>query len=136
MQRVEAEKIVASKQAELQELQAKLEEALANLKLQAELDREKNQRKNELDILTHENEVNFRAEEFSAKAEALFQQARNEMNHNQLTSQLIERLPQIAAEMPKIKDLKVFQSDKSDPNLDALSTFIAKIMELTQSWKK
>jgi hypothetical protein len=59
---------------------------------------------------------------------------RNSMLYSpDLLSRLIDRLPEIAAEMPEIRELRVLQTGDSDAAFDALASFIAKIVALAES---
>ena len=65
--------------------------------------------------------------------ERLRQEARNLINQQNLSSRLIEQLPQLAAEMPEIHELKVLQSGAGDGAFDALAAFLARVLALGQT---
>ena len=63
----------------------------------------------------------------------LQQEVRNLISQSDLLSRLINKLPEIAAEMPEIRELRVLQTGDSDAAFDALASFIAKIVALAES---
>lgn len=64
--------------------------------------------------------------------ERLRQEVRNLINEPNLSSRLIEQLPQLAAAMPEIHELKVLQSGAGDGAFDALAAFLTKVIALGQ----
>jgi hypothetical protein len=48
-------------------------------------------------------------------------------------SRLIDKLPDIAAEMPEIDELRVLQTGNGDATLDTLASFVAKMLALAES---
>jgi hypothetical protein len=56
------------------------------------------------------------------------QEVRNLINDRDLSARLVERLPDLAAQMPEIKELKVLQTGNGDGAFDALALFLAKML--------
>lgn len=134
LQQIETEKLLAEKQSELTLLQIKLEATQKQLQLEQNLQQEQRKKDSELAIQRKENEIQFQQEELRARALQLLQQAKNLTNDNQLKKALINKLPEIAAEMPEIKDLRILQSEKGDPLFDHLLTFVHKLSEVTKTF--
>ncbi len=61
------------------------------------------------------------------------QEVRNLINEPDLMSRLIDKLPEIAAEMPEISELRVLQTGNGDATLDTLASFVAKMLALAES---
>jgi flotillin len=56
------------------------------------------------------------------------QEVRNLVNDRALTAQLVEQLPELAAQMPEIKELKVLQTGNGEGAFDALPAFLARVL--------
>jgi regulator of protease activity HflC (stomatin/prohibitin superfamily) len=89
------------------------QEALARLELQEAADRAK--------VALAERE---------AELDRLRQEIRNLINERDLSSRLIERLPELAAHMPEVHELKVLQTGNGDGAFDALPAFLAKVLAI------
>ena len=103
----------------LQVLQANLTRQREDHELKLEVERENNQLK--LEILEKEVEL-----------ARLRQEVNNLVNERDLVSRLIEKLPELAAEMPEIKELKVLQTGNGDGSFDALALFLSRAFALTE----
>ncbi len=64
----------------------------------------------------------------------LHQEIRNSTNERDLLKNLIEKLPDIAAQMPDIQELRVLQSRDGNAALDTFTSFLAKILSLAESF--
>jgi hypothetical protein len=53
------------------------------------------------------------------------------VNERDLTGRLIEKLPELAAHMPDIQELKVLQTGNGDASFDALASFLSKMLALS-----
>jgi uncharacterized membrane protein YqiK len=79
------------------------------------------------------NQVRMALAEREADVARRQQEARNLVNTNDLSSRLIERLPELAAHMPEIHELKVLQTGGGDGAYDGLAQFLARIITLADS---
>ncbi|OQY45839.1 MAG: hypothetical protein B6242_09365 [Anaerolineaceae bacterium 4572_78] len=94
------------------------------------------QRKQHLNELESEREKLRLAQEKQVQEveiARLRQEVRNSITHGDLSQQLIEQLPEIAAHMPKVQELKVLQTGHDDIVLNALSSFLMKMMALIEN---
>ncbi|HAO19757.1 MAG TPA: hypothetical protein DCQ37_04230, partial [Desulfobacteraceae bacterium] len=64
----------------------------------------------------------------------LYQEIRNSTNERDLLSHLIEKLPELAAQMPDIHELKVFQTDNGNAAVDTFTSFLAKTLSIAESF--
>ncbi|HCL56289.1 MAG TPA: hypothetical protein DHW82_04680 [Spirochaetia bacterium] len=133
MAQIELEKQIVEKQNDMELLKQNFTETIEKRKLEESLFRQKEEQKFKLFVEEEERKLEFVYEENMAKVEKIRQEIRNMMNSNDLLSQLIEELPQIAAKMPEIKELKVFQTNQSEPLLDSLTGFLQKIFSLSET---
>jgi hypothetical protein len=62
----------------------------------------------------------------------LQQEIRNLTNDRDLTARLIERLPELAEQMPEVHELKVLQTGGADGAFDALPQFLAKMLAVAE----
>jgi len=79
------------------------------------------------------NRVQMALAERETEIARLHQEARNLVNASDLSSRLIERLPELAARMPEIHELKVLQTGGGDGAYDGLAQFLARIIALADS---
>ncbi len=61
------------------------------------------------------------------------QEIRNLVNSNDLTGRLVERLPDLAAHMPQIQELKVLQTGDGNAAADVLTAFLARMLAVAES---
>ena len=57
----------------------------------------------------------------------------NLINERDLSSRMIEKLPELATNMPEIGELKVLQLSNGDGAFDALPAFLAKMLAIADS---
>ncbi|MFL5806391.1 MAG: SPFH domain-containing protein [Roseiflexaceae bacterium] len=79
------------------------------------------------------NRVKTALAERETAIERLRQEVRNLTNQQDLSSRLIERLPELAAHMPEIHELNVLQSSSGDGAFDSLALFLAKMVALGET---
>ena len=125
-QRVEAEEDAALQQ--LLQLQAQERDRLA---LEARLDRSRQETTVQLQLQTARNQVDIELAQKQAEIARLQQEVRNLTNQQALTQSLIGVLPQLAAEMPEIQELRVLQTG-SDDGFDPLINFITKMTGMAE----
>ncbi|HEX9925576.1 MAG TPA: SPFH domain-containing protein [Anaerolineae bacterium] len=99
----------------------------------ARLARERQAHTARLELEEEANRVHLALREKEIDMARLEQEARNLIGERDLLHRLIDRLPELAAEMPEIKELKVLQTGSGDAGFDALSTFLARILALAES---
>ncbi len=97
----------------------------------AQIERQRQQTMLELELESARNRVHLALAEKEAAVARLQQEVRNSISSGDLASRLIERLPELAAEMPEIHDLRVLQTG-GDGSFDALAGFLARITALAQ----
>jgi regulator of protease activity HflC (stomatin/prohibitin superfamily) len=79
------------------------------------------------------NQVKAALAEREVAIERLRQEVRNLINQQDLSGRLIEKLPELAAHMPEVHELKVLQSGAGDGAFDSLALFLAKIVALGET---
>jgi regulator of protease activity HflC (stomatin/prohibitin superfamily) len=132
-QRLEREEKLKKQEAELNLLlQAQKDELQAKAQ-EARLARERQEFMEELELEEEHNRVKMALQEKEVELTRLQQEVRNLITDPDLMSRLIDKLPEIAAEMPEISELKVLQTGNGDATLDTLASFVAKILALAES---
>src|SRR5262249_51618097 len=61
------------------------------------------------------------------------QEIRNLINERDLSSRMIEKLPELAAHMPEVQELKILQTGNGDGAFDALPAFLARMLAVAES---
>lgn len=135
LQRLDREKAAAEKEFSMDQIRKNFEAELEQLRVRAELKIQEVQKEMEFNFKKKENEIQLRYKEEKIRLERIMMETENLMNGNQLTSRMIAMLPEIAAQMPEIKELKILSSDGSDPMFDSLTVFIQKILTLSENFK-
>lgn len=113
----------------VQELQDRLQSQV----LEAELARKSQETQAQLELEEAANHVKMALIEQEVKVEKLRQEIRNLINDRDLASRLVDTLPELAAQMPEIHELKMLQMDNADGTFDALSSFLAKMLSIAES---
>ena len=132
MKRLEGERVLKEGEAELRLLVQSQGDALEEAILKARMEREGYQHGSQLSMEGKSNLLHNEVEERKVKLEQIRQEIRNLMNDRDLLSQLIEKLPQIAAEMPKISEMKVLQTGGDDHVIDTLAGFLSKAFSIAE----
>jgi len=101
--------------------------------LEAELSRKQQQTQTDLELEEAAHRVQMALVEKQVEVEKLRQEIRNLINDRDLASRLVEQLPELAAQMPEIDELRVFQTGGDEGAFDALSTFLAKVLSIARS---
>ena len=101
--------------------------------LEAELARKRQETHARLELEEAANRVKMALVEEEAKVERLRQEIRNLINDRDLASRLVDKLPELAAQMPEIHELRVLQTGNADGAFDAFSTFLAKVLSIAES---
>ena len=61
------------------------------------------------------------------------QEVRNLVGQGDISARLIDKLPELAARMPEVQELKVLQLGQGDGAFDALPLFLAKLLAIAES---
>jgi flotillin len=87
----------------------------------------------DLELEEATNRVKMALLQEQVDVERLRQEIRNLINDHDLASRLVEQLPDLAAQMPAIDELRVLQTGGDEGAFDALATFLAKVLSIAQS---
>jgi flotillin len=131
LKRIESQLVITEKQFELEKLQRKFEQSLALTNLEAQLEREKKEKETEVFFKVKSDEADIKHELEKTNIEKLSLEIKNAINSNQLTYSLIEKLPEIVSSMPQVKDLRVFQTDNSNPGIESLFLLVKKLFTIS-----
>ena len=124
------DKVLKEQEAELSLLVQNRSDTLAETILKAKMERELHQHGAQLSMEEKDNLLHNEVEERKVKLEGIRQEIRNLMNDRDILSQLIENLPKIAAEMPKISEMKVLQTGENDHLINTLASFLGKAFSI------
>jgi len=127
------EKSVRVMEAEFQQLLQDQQDALANITLQAQLQRDKWNGEYQLELAARKNQVEMQYEAEKVKIERIRQEVRNLINDKELFHKLISELPSIASSLPAIDELKIIQTGEGKFGMDALVNFVTKIFTIADS---
>ncbi len=131
---IEKETIIATKEAELSILTENQKNEFEKLKYIAQTEKEKYENESKLVIERNKRELEMKFEAQMVEIEKLRMEIQNLKNEKSLFSELIDTMPEIAAELPKIEHLKIFQSNGDDPMINSLASFIEKIKTLAENF--
>lgn len=127
---IEIEKSLNEKETELKKITQKNLDEFEKIKIEALLLRDKIKTEQELFLTQEKNKLDLKYQEEYSKIEKLYKEIDNAVSNNLILSDLVDKLPEIAAKMPQIKELKVFQTNGGDPVTDNLTNFIQRIADL------
>ncbi|MBN1887544.1 MAG: hypothetical protein JW850_06125, partial [Thermoflexales bacterium] len=138
--RLEAERLRIERDTTFKKLDAELallaheQDALLAQRVQeATLARTRQERLAQLELEEATNRVELELEEKQVGIARLQQEVENLVNELSLKDRLIEKLPELAAHMPEVHELKVLQTGPSDGAFDTLAAFLAKLLALAES---
>lgn len=132
-QRIERETTLAQLESQLQLAAQAQASELERQTLVDQLDRTRQATLAQLDLDEASNRVRISLAEREAEVARLQQEVRNLIGSTDLSNRLIERLPELAAHMPEIHELKVLQTGSGDGAYDGLAQFMARIVTLADS---
>jgi regulator of protease activity HflC (stomatin/prohibitin superfamily) len=132
-QRLEREETLKKQEAELKLLLQEQDDVLKTKVQEALLARQRQERLAELELEQEGHRVQMALREKELEMARLEQEIRNLIGQPDLVSRLIDKLPELAAEMPDIHELKVLQTGNGDTNFDTFSSFVVKIVALAES---
>jgi flotillin len=108
-------------------------DALQGKILETRLAREQQETLAKLELDEAANRVTLALREKEIALTRLQQEVRNLINQTDLLSRLVDKLPEIAAQMPEIQELKVLQTGSGDAAFDTLAAFVTKVLALAES---
>ncbi len=132
-QRLKREEELKKQEAELNVQVQEQKDALQAQVLEARLIREKEEHAAKLAREEESQQLKLNLRQKEAEIARLEQEVRNLMNESDLLSQLIEKLPEVATEMPEIHELRVLQTGGDDAAFNSLSSFLTQMVALTES---
>jgi hypothetical protein len=125
---LEQQTLIRTKEAELHLLDENQKIEQEKLRYNAQLTRQLAENSASLKIEEEKRLLEIKYEQLMAEIEKYKLEIQNLKNNQVLFSELISELPKIAAEMPKISELKVIQTGSNDDLMvNSLSNFISKI---------
>lgn len=131
--RLERETTLKRLEAELARLVQEQEDLLKQQKQDASLARVRQERLAQLELEEAAGQAKIELAKKEVEIARLQQKVGNLANEYNLASQLIARLPELAAHMPEVHELKVLQSGPEAGAFDMLSTFLVKMVALADS---
>ena len=132
-ERLERETALKQQEADYKLMVQEQEALLQGKILEAQLSREKEEHQTRLELEEAANRLKLAFMEKEVELGRLQQEIRNLMNQSDLASQFIARLPELAAQMPEIHELKVLQTGQGDGTFDGLAQFVTKMAALAES---
>ncbi len=132
-QRVERETALGRQEAEFRLLEQEQADQLQRRVLEAGLERTRQETTARLELQEAGNRVKLALAEGEAEIDRRRQEIRNLTNERDLSSRMIEKLPELAARMPEVRELKVLHLGNGDGAFDALPAFLAKMLAIAES---
>jgi hypothetical protein len=109
------------------------EDALREQTLTATLARQRQESLARLDLEEAANRLKLALAEGEMNLSRMEQEIHNLVNNNDLAGRLIDRLPELAAHMPEIQELRVLQTGDGHAAADALTAFLAKMLTVAET---
>jgi flotillin len=133
MQQIERETALKQQDSALKLLLQEQDALLQSHVQEASLARTRQETLAQLELQEAANRVTIALAEREAELDRRQQEIRNLINERDLSGRLIEKLPELAAHMPEIRELKVLHMGDGDGAFDALPTFLAKMLAIADS---
>ena len=133
MQQIERETTLKQQDAALKLLLQEQATLLQGRVQEASLARTRQETLAQLELQEAANRVTIALAEREAELDRRQQEIRNLISERDLSSRMIEKLPELAAHMPEIRELKVLHMGDGDGAFDALPTFLAKMLTIADS---
>jgi flotillin len=130
-QRLERETALKQRESEFKLLVQEQETQFQGRAQEATLARNRAEALARLELEEASNRVKTAQAEQDVAIERLRQEVRNLIGERDLSGRLIEKLPDLAAHMPEVHELKVLQS--GDGAFDALAVFLARMIALGET---
>lgn len=131
-QTLEQERLQAEAVASKQALQQK-EHALQAQTLSDRLELQQREHAAQLAREAEAHQQTMTQQQQELKLARVHQEVRNLVNDHALIRQLIDKLPEVAAQMPEIKELRVLQTDPGHPAAANLTGFVANLLTALDS---
>lgn len=131
-QRIVRETALKQQEAEFQLFVQEQEALLQRRLLEAELAQQREKTMAQLELEEAANRVQLALAEKQAEIARLQQEVRNLVNDKDLSSRFIDKLPELAAHMPEIHELKVLQTG-ADGSFDAVTHFLTRLLATAES---
>ncbi len=131
---IEQQAIIQAKEAELNILKENQRIEEEKLQYNAILAKKNAEHTMALKVEEEKRMLEIKLEQQRAEIERFRLEIQNLKNSQVLMSELISELPKIAAEMPKINELKVIQTGNEDQTTSAMTNFIAKILSIGETF--
>lgn len=119
-------------QAEFNRLTQEQQDQLEAQRLETTLQRQRLQEQTRLQLEEASNQVRMAQLTRELEITRGQQEVRNMVNERDLTARLVERLPELAAQMPEIGEYTVLQTGGSEGAFDALTNFLSKTLAIAQ----
>jgi flotillin len=132
-QQLERDTVLKERESEFELFVQAQQDHLQNQILEAELARKQQETESQLALEEATNRVKMALVEQEVKVERLRQEIRNLINDRDLASRLVDNLPELAAQMPEIHELKMLQTGNADGTFDVFSSFLAKMLAVAES---
>jgi hypothetical protein len=132
-QQLEPETELKKEEAAFKLLVQEQQDRLKSQALEAELARTRQETMAHLALEEEAHRVKMALSEKEVEIARRQQEVRNLINERDLSGRLIDKLPELAAHMPEVHELKVLQTGQSDGAFEALSLFLAKMLALADS---
>jgi hypothetical protein len=132
-QRIERETTLRRQESEFKLLLQDLADRLQGATLEAGLARTRQETLARLELQEATNRVKLALAEREAEIARSQQEVRNLVGQGDISARLIDKLPELAARMPEVQELKVLQLGQSDGAFDALPLFLAKLLAIAES---
>jgi hypothetical protein len=132
-QRLDRETALKQRESEFKLLVQEQETQFQSRAQEATLARNRAEAQARLELEEASNRVKMALAEREVAVERLRQEVRNLIGERDLSGRLIEKLPELAAHMPEVHELKVLQSSDGEGAFDALAVFLAKMIALGET---
>lgn len=131
--RLDQEKLLNQQKAGVEAAQQEQVDALQVQILEARLAREAQEHQARLQQLEENQRLELARREQEIELARQEQVVRNLMNEQDLVARLIEKLPDLAAHMPEIHELRVLQTGDGNAASDQMVAFIGKVLAMAES---
>jgi len=130
LQRIERETALKQQESALKLLVQEQTDLLQGRAQEAGLSRTRQDTLARLELQEATDLIKIALAEREAGLDRLRQEIRNLINERDLSGRLIEKLPELAARMPEVHELKVLSMGNGDGAFDALPAFLAKMLAI------
>lgn len=127
---LELEQVQNKKEIEVAISTHELNTKLSKQELEANIERQKIEHNLKLEFQSEKETLEIKIEEQKVKIERMRQEIQNLKNNQDLFSQLISELPNIASELPNINEMKVIQTGNDDFVVNSLAGFVSKLLSI------